>query len=187
MSKEINPAPEAAADMIKRSDVTAEFLMKEFPQIAGVLIKEGREQSQESIKKQGYDEGMAAGAEAERARMLALDDMAVAGHEDMVTAAKKDGKTQAGELAMKIVAAQKQRGFAFIENRKEEAKAHADIGPSVDKQPLANGDDPSAPIEERAAAEWRKDPKIRAEFGDAETYTAFRKAEDEGRVRRFAK
>lgn len=30
------------------------------------------------------------------------------------------------------------------------------------------------------------DPKIRDEFGDKETYIAFRKAEDEGRVRRFA-
>lgn len=187
MSKENQAAPEASADMVKRSEITAEYLMKEFPQIAGVLIKEGRQQSQETIKKEGYDEGVSAGAEAERARIMALEDMAVSGHEDMVLAAKKDGKTQPGELAMKIVAAQKQRGFAFLETRREEARTHADIGPSTDRQALANGDDPAAPIEERAAAEWRKDPKIRSEFGDVETYTAFRKAEDEGRVRRFAK
>lgn len=186
MTKQDNPAPSAGGvDTIRRDQVTAEFLMREFPQIAGVLIREGREQSQDTVKKQGYEEGMAAGAKAERERILALEDMAIAGHEDMIAEAKKDGKTQPGELAMKMVAAQKQRGFAFLESRREDANANKGIGPATDSQPTTPGVDASAPIEERAAAEWAKDPKIRDEFGDKETYIAFRKAEDEGRVRRF--
>lgn len=187
MTKQENPAsPAGGAETIRRDQVTAEFLMREFPQVSGVLIREGREQSQDAIKKQGYEEGMAAGAKAERERILALEDMAIAGHEDMIAEAKKDGKTQPGELAMKMVAAQKQRGFAFLESRREDANANKGIGPATDPQPTTPGVDASAPIEERAAAEWVKDPKIRDEFGDKETYIAFRKAEDEGRVRRFA-
>lgn len=179
-----DPAPQGA-ETIRRDQVTAEFLMREFPQIAGVLIKEGREQSQDTIKKQAYDEGMQAGAKVERERIMALEEMALSGHEDMVAEAKKDGKTQPGELAMKIVAAQKQRGFDFLQDRREDANANKGIGPSQDQQPMSPGADASAPIEERAAAEWAKDQKIRAEFGDKDTYIAFRKAEEEGRVRRF--
>ena len=187
MTKQDNPAPSAGGvETISRDQITAEFLMREFPQIAGVLIREGREQSQDAIKKQGYEEGMTAGAQAERERIMALEEIAMSGHEDMVAEAKKDGKTQPGELAMKIVAAQKQRGSSFLDARKEDAKANSGIGPATDPQPLSPGVDASAPIEERAAAEWAKDPKIRAEFGDKDTYLAFRKAEDEGRVRRFA-
>ncbi len=187
MTKQENPAsPAGGAEMFRRDQITAEFLMREFPQIAGVLIREGREQSQDAIKKQGYEEGLAAGAKTERERILALDEMAMSGHETMVAEAKKDGKTQPGELAMKMVAAQKQRGQSFLDARKEEAKANSGIGPATDPQPLSPGADASAPIEERAAAEWAKDPAIRAEFGDKDTYLAFRKAEDEGRVRRFA-
>lgn len=186
MSKQENPAPQGG-ETIRRDQVTAEFLMREFPQIAGVLIREGREQSQDTIKKQGYEEGMAAGAKAERERILSIEAMALAGHEDMVAEAKKDGKTQPGDLAMKMVAAQKQRGFSFLESRREDANANKGIGPATDPQPMSPGVDASAPIEERAAAEWASDPKIRTEFGDKETYLAFRKAEDEGRVRRFAK
>lgn len=186
MSKQDNPAPQGG-ETIRRDQVTAEFLMREFPQIAGVLIREGREQSQDTIKKQGYEEGMTAGAKAERERILAIEAMALAGHEDMVAEAKKDGKTQPGDLAMKMVAAQKQRGFSFLESRREDANANKGIGPATDPQSMSPGVDASAPIEERAAAEWASDPKIRTEFGDKDTYLAFRKAEDEGRVRRFAK
>jgi len=187
MDKQANAAtPTGDAETIRRDQVTAEFLMREFPQIAGVLIREGREQSQDTIKTQAYEEGMQAGAKVERERIMALEEMALSGHEDMVAEAKKDGKTQPGELAMKIVAAQKQRGFDFLQERREDANANKGIGPSQDQQSMSSGADASAPIEERAAAEWAKDQKIRAEFGDKDTYIAFRKAEDEGRVRRFA-
>lgn len=185
MDKQANAAaPTGDAETIRRDQVTAEFLMREFPQIAGVLIREGREQSQDTIKTQAYEEGMQAGAKVERERIMALEEMALSGHEDMVAEAKKDGKTQPGELAMKIVAAQKQRRFDFLQDRREDANANKGIGPSQDQQ--SSNMDASAPIEERAAAEWAKDQKIRTEFGDKDTYIAFRKAEDEGRVRRFA-
>lgn len=180
-------SPAGDAETLRRDQITAEFLMREFPQIAGVLIREGRDQSQEAIKKQGYEEGLQAGAKAERERIMALEEMALSGHEEMVTEAKKDGKTQPGELAIKIVAAQKQRGFDFLENRREDAKAHKDIGPSQDRQTASSGMDDGTPIEERAAAEWIKDANIRAEFGEKDTYIAYRKAEVEGRVRRLTK
>lgn len=190
MTQQANPSPSADggnAETIRRDQITAEFLMKEFPKVAGILIQEGRTQSQETIKKQGYDEGLAEGAKAERERIIALEEMALSGHENLLTEAKKDGKTQPGELAMKILSAEKKRGDTYLDERRREAKSHQDVGASTDAQPTAGpAVDQNAPVEDRAKAEWEKDPKIRTEFQSLETYTAYRKAEEEGRVRRFA-
>lgn len=38
------------------------------------------------------------------------------------------------------------------------------------------------PIERRCAAEWERLPQLRAEFGNLDTYVAFRRAEVAGRV-----
>ena len=45
----------------------------------------------------------------------------------------------------------------------------------------AKTEDASLPIEERAKAEWDKDRSLHAEFGDYDTYLAYRKAEASGK------
>ena len=45
---------------------------------------------------------------------------------------------------------------------------------------------PNAPIEERAEAEWNGNTEIRTEFSDKDAYIAYRKAEEQGRVKRYA-
>jgi len=45
----------------------------------------------------------------------------------------------------------------------------------------------NAPIEDRAEAEWNGSPDIRNEFGSKEAFVAFRKAEEDGRVKRYAR
>ena len=46
--------------------------------------------------------------------------------------------------------------------------------------------DANAPIEERAEAEWNGNAEIRTEFSDKDAYIAYRKAEEQGRVKRYA-
>ncbi len=46
--------------------------------------------------------------------------------------------------------------------------------------------DVNAPIEERAESEWQASADIRTEFSDKDAYIAFRKAEEQGRVKRYA-
>ena len=53
------------------------------------------------------NEAMVEGAAQERARIQAIEDIAVVGHENLVNAAKFDGKTTAEALAVQILKADK--------------------------------------------------------------------------------
>ena len=46
---------------------------------------------------------------------------------------------------------------------------------------------PALPLEQRCEARWQRDPKVRAEFSDLSAYTAFSRAEEQGRVKRLVK
>lgn len=69
------------------------------------------------------NEAMVEGAAQERARIQAIEDIAVVGHENLVNAAKFDGKTTAEALAVQILKADKARGAQMLKDRKSDAKA----------------------------------------------------------------
>jgi len=124
----------------------------------------------------------AAGAEAERERLLALDEVAMPGHENLLAEAKADGKTTAADLALQMVKADKAAGGKALSAR----AADDDLVAVPAAQPAQGAatlpDD--APIEDRAKAEWDKNANVRSEFGnDFDSYLAFRKAEDRGAAR----
>lgn len=172
-------------DMIARADMTADMIAKDFPDIATALMAKGRDQADGSVSKASFNEGFKAGAESERKRIIAIEDVAMPGHDALIKAAKEDGKTTAGDLAMKIVAAEKQRGSKTLKTMEEEAAAQPAVQPTTDV--TTPGVNANAPIEERAEAEWNGSPDIRTEFGSKEAYLAFRKAEDQGRVKRYVR
>jgi capsid assembly protease len=119
-------------------------------------------------------------AAAERNRILGLDEVAVEGFEEMVTAAKADGKTTPAELALQIVKADKKAGSTHLAQRAaaETAAAVAPVQPQV-----TQGDD-TAPLDQRAKAKWDKDAALRAEFGDNfGAYLAFEQAAAAGTAR----
>lgn len=182
-----NQAPHASGDedMIARSDLTADYIAANFPSIASALTAQGREEAAGEINKASFNEGFKAGAEAERKRILSIEEVSMPGHDDLVRAAKEDGKTTAGDLAMRIVSAEKQRGSKKLKSMEEEAGAQPAIQPSSD--PVTPGADANAPVEDRAEAEWNGSPDIRTEFGSKEAYVAYRKAEEEGRVKRYVR
>lgn len=123
---------------------------------------------------------VAQAAQAERERLLAIDEIDTGGHDDLVAAAKADGRTSAADLALAIMKAEKKSGARLLATRTE-AETAAQV-PAAPPRSVTMVDPGSA--EDQARAEWDRDGALRAEFqGDFGTYLAFRKAEASGSAR----
>lgn len=96
------------------------------------------------------NEAIVEGAEQERARIQAIEDIAVVGHENLVNAAKFDGKTTAEALAVQILKADKARGAQMLKDRKNDAKALEGIEPEGNE-----GLDPKAEAKAKQDAEMK--------------------------------
>lgn len=72
------------------------------------------------------NEALAEGATKERARIQSIEEIAMAGHEALVTAAKFDGITTAEMLAVQMVKAEKAKATIRMANIVEDAKALED-------------------------------------------------------------
>lgn len=151
---------------------TVAELHERYPKLAAHILQEGQDQ----------------GADAERERLLGLESVAMPGHEALLAAAKQDGTTTAADLAVQIIAAEKQRGQTQFKAMIAEAQSEPEITASQDPgTPTLAPIDLHAPIEERAEAEWPSNADLRAEFSSKESYVAYRKAEEQGRVKRYTK
>lgn len=111
------------------------FINAEQPK-ASAVQKEVHKMNLETLKAEHPDlvqairnEAIAEGAEQERARIQAIEDIAIVGHEDLVNAAKFDGKTTAEALAVQILKADKARGAQMLTARMKDAKALEGIAP----------------------------------------------------------
>jgi signal peptide peptidase SppA len=129
--------------------------------------------------------GISTGAETERKRISEIQAQAVPGHESIIEAAIADGKSTAGDVALKIVAAEKvlrtQKGKEAETDAAVLNKVTVTNPPAVETAgPVV---DQNLPVEERAKAEWDQKPEIRAEFRTIEAYTAFKKADESGKVK----
>lgn len=76
------------------------------------------EQAYPELVKQVRDHATA----AERARIKAIEDLALSGYETIVDAAKFEKPETAADVAVKIIAAQKKQGEAFLTSREEDVK-----------------------------------------------------------------
>lgn len=99
---------------------SVEQLEKAYPELVAQLCRTAAEEA----------------AEAERERLLGIDEVAMAGFEDIVAAAKADPSQNAGTVAMAIVAQQKKDGQSFLEKVKKDAvetnKVPAAAAPETD-------------------------------------------------------
>lgn len=119
----------------------------------------------------------AEGATQERARIAALEGLALPGHEALLKKAISEGMTEA-QFALEQTKAEKSNpGRRFIEDRREETRA-ATI--SAATPPPAR---PSGNPEVRAEQEWERDPKLQDEFPTKASYVAYAKANAQGLVR----
>ena len=125
-------------------------------------------------------EAVAAAATAERERILGIEEIDAGGHEDLVAAAKADGKTTPADLALAIMKAEKKAGTTLLAARGA-ADVDAGVPPSKARQTTTTTE---GSIEDQAKAEWDKDGALRAEFRDNfGSYLAWRKAEASGQAR----
>ena len=166
---------------ISKKEITADYIKKEFPDVASAIIQE----VSEDIKKSAFKEGALAGAKQERDRILEIESAALPGHEDLIEEAKKDGSITAEKLALKIIAAEKSKASDYLANTKKAEEEIPKIEPNIDKSDSGEKQIPKdAPLETRAKSIWESNAKIRAEFGeDFDAYHAFAKANESGQVR----
>ena len=96
------------------------------------------------IRDEGREEGVKAGMTQERNRIKAIEDMALAGHEDLVAKAKFDTGMTAEQLAVEMIKAEKQKKTTMAQQRIADAEELNGIGSataSVDPTPTASADD----------------------------------------------
>lgn len=160
-------------------EITMETLLAESPEIAEVLRAEGRESAMkeiDAVKQEAIKEG----AEGERARILAVKDQMIPGHEELVEALMFDGVTTGAEAAVKVVQAAKATAATFAESLVAD-----EIKPLEDPKDESSAS--NLPLEEQCKANWNQDAKLRAEFGSYDAYFHFQKAFDSGQARILTK
>ncbi len=164
-------------ESIARENITADFIKTEFPDIAETLAKE----NSEKIRNDAFAEGI----KSERQRILAIEEAALSGHEDLVAHAKKDSNMTAEKLALQIISREKQRGTKYLESTKEAEKEMPKVDPSFEVSSSNKTKiDKNAPLEDRAKAEWQDDAKLRSEFNnDYDSYFAYKKASENQQVK----
>ena len=95
--------------------------------------------------------------ETERARIAAIDEIAMAGHEDLVKAAKADGRS-AEQVALDMVKADKAAGASHLAGLRS-----ADAAAAVPAMPTSEASTTSTNLssEDQAEAQWDKDAALR--------------------------
>ncbi len=104
------PDPNAAntsAQQPAPARLTAEQVREQYAEVIAAARAEG-------VAK-GRAEGRAEGATAERERLAAIDRVAIAGHEELVAAARADGNVTADTLARQILEAERERRNARLD------------------------------------------------------------------------
>ena len=166
-------------------DINLESFKKEYPDIAQAVLEEGRALGAAEGLEKGKAEGVQAAVAAERERINSIFALNSPGHEDLIKAAMFDGTSTAGDVAMKIVAADNAARGNKLDALRKDGAAVGQVQPGAANLPRSDivAEDKNLPVEERCKSKWDKDPAVRAEFTSLETYTAFVKAEESGRVR----
>jgi hypothetical protein len=144
----------------KHADLVAEIISK---------ATEGHGDALSLAKKEG------AGVELKRIKSVYAQ--MFPGHEGLVSAAMFDGKSQPGDVAMAInaanIEAQTKAGEDLSNDAPAAVKEQPD-GPLKDKEV-----DKNAPLEKRAKATWDADKALREEFGEKfDTYLALQEVEE---------
>ncbi|SMO98958.1 serine protease, ClpP class [Thalassovita litoralis] len=130
----------------------------------------------------GADQQIQQAVEAERARIAAIDEIAVDGHDELVARARATGWA-AEKLALEIVKADKASGSHYLASRQD-----GDAGAAVAPADPAPATSQTGSIEDQAKASWDKDADLRAEFsGNYNAYLAFMKAQDSGQARIYSR
>jgi hypothetical protein len=151
--------------------ITREQLAAEAPELLAAIQAEAR----------------SAGAAAECARIQSVEAALIPGHEALIASLKFDGKTSGGDAALAVNAAERALRSKASTQLGADAPQPVPQAATPAVEPPARKEDTSLPIEERCKATWESDTSVREEFPSLAAYTAFRRADEAGRVRQISK
>jgi hypothetical protein len=143
----------------------------------------------DGMRKQWFDVGFSAGAEAERKRIQAVEEQGSGfpGHEDLVAKLKYDGKTTGPQAAVQIIAAEKKKLVSIAADLRADAGAPSVNSPVEDTVRTGvqqvDGSMSQEQVADIAKREWATNPNLHKEFTGEAQYCAFKKAEAAGRIR----
>lgn len=177
--RDTNPIAPSGGDKENNMTITIEKIKSEYPDIAKALKDEGAQTAR--------DDAYAAGAKNERERIQAVSDQLMPGHEALIKDLMYDGKTTGEQAAVKVLQAEKQIRVNALKNLDDGKIAPVDAVTPPDVEPSADGsgDDSGEFDEAEARADFAKSKALKKEFGDPETYLAYRKAAVSGNVKVF--
>lgn len=140
-------------------------LKEKHPEVAQALIDEGFAAG----KADGHGAGVIAGATAERERILAVEAAALPGHGELIAKLKADGKTSGDQAAAAVIAAERAKRGAKLDDLHADAPAPAPAAATTQGDPAAQQAEAekNLPLEERAKVQFDRDATLRAEFGDS--------------------
>ncbi|MFK5951773.1 MAG: Clp protease ClpP [Desulfobacterium sp.] len=152
----------------KEMNITLDSLKKDAPELLASIQKTAREED--------HNEGLAAGAVTEQARIQAVFAQNLAGHDALIQTLAFDGKTTGPEAAMQVLAAEKAARNVAVNNLADDG-----IPPVAASAPPAT---PKAAAKEpKTEADFNANADLVEEFEDFETYDAYQQATQNGLVR----
>lgn len=170
-------------NIMNAKDLAAQFAA-ENPKAAVILREEGATDAAQKHEddittrlSEAHDKSFADGQAAENDRIHDLEAAALPGFEALLATAKKDPAVTAGDLAVKIVAAQKEQGQKFLSSTESASQSLAgkDLpapGAGSDSLDDFGGD------AETDAKIWSTDPDLRAEFsGHKDAFLAYQQGQ----------
>lgn len=109
-------------------------------------------------------------ANAERARILGIENVALPGYDDEIAAFKADGKTTPEQAAMAIVAAERKTGGRRLDDL---AADDADAAAVTAGAPRSGDGFTKASTPDEWRAEWKASADLQNEYPTADAYAAF--------------
>jgi len=158
----------------KNMEITLSLLESKAPELLAQIRKDA---ANEAFKK-GEDVGRAAGAADELARIKSVSEQRMAGHDDLVESLMFDGKTTGPEAAVQVLAAEKKVKETALENL-----ADGGIDPVTPSTPPAIDPPPTADDPPDSEEAFNKNKALVEEFGDFDTYAAYKTATEKGLAR----
>lgn len=130
------------------------------------------------------NEGFQAGCVAENARLAAIDAHTLPGHEALAAEHKLDLSVTSEQSAIQMLMAEKKKKKPTASNIAATLAAMDQAAAGVTSSVSS---DSSVPVSDNSdegfAAQWSASPNLQSEFASANAYSAYKRAEADGRVR----
>ncbi len=167
-------------------EITIESLKQAYPDLISKMEQEAFNKGYSEGMAKGVEDGIKSGAESERARIKAVEESILPGHEELIASLKYDGKTTGEQAAVRVLQAEKTLRKTALD------EYNADTPPVVNSVDATGTEERTTeenlPSDEKAKKAWGKDAALRAEYSnDFEAYMAFIEASEAGLVKIYNK